>query len=194
MANDLELALRIRADLGATRQAINGLRGDVQGLGKAGTTASAQMKTGLSGLKGIAAQLSTVFAGIGAAASFGAIIKATVEQEAALAQIEARIKSTGGAAGVTGDQLAKLAGELQNTTTFADDQISAMQATLLVFTNVTGDAFLRANTAVLDMATTLGTDLNTAALQVGKALNDPIEGAGKLRQKPASTSPTRKRN
>lgn len=182
MANDLELALKIRADLGATRQTLAGLRGDVDKLGKAGSTAGVQMQKGLSGLKGIASQLSTAFAGIGAGIAFGSIIKATVEQEAALAQIEARIKSTGGAAGVTGEQLAKLAGELQNTTTFADDQISAMQATLLVFTNVTGQQFLKANEAILNMATTLGTDLQTAALQVGKALNDPIDGATKLRR------------
>ena len=182
MANDLELALKIRADLGATRQTIAGLRGDVDKLGKAGSTAGVQMQKGLSGLKGIAAQLSTAFAGIGAGIAFGSIIKATVEQEAALAQIEARIKSTGGAAGVTGEQLAKLAGELQNTTTFADDQISAMQATLLIFTNITGQTFLKANEAVLNLATGLQRDLQTAALQVGLALNSPIEGTNKLRR------------
>ena len=182
MANDLELALKIRADLGATRQTIAGLSAEVNKLGKSSAAASAQMKAGLSGLQGIAANLKASFVGIGAGLAFREIIKATTDQEAAMAQIEARIKSTGGAAGVTSGQLSDLASELQNTTTFADDQINAMQATLLAFTNVTGQTFIRANSAILDLATALGQDLQTAALQVGKALNDPIEGATKLQR------------
>ncbi len=192
MAKDLELALRIRADLGAARKDIAGLRGDVQKLGGAGGTAAKGLgqaaagaqtaQRSMGGLRATVARLTGAFAGLGAALSFRAVIAATTDQEAALAQIEARIRSTGGAAGVTTQQLADMAGRLQNVTTFADDQINAMQSVLLTFTRVTGATFEEATEAILDMSQAMGQDLTSTAVQVGKALNDPIEGATALRR------------
>jgi hypothetical protein len=107
-------------------------------------------------------------------------IKNTIEQEKVLAQLEARVRSTGGAAGFTSGALAQMAGDLQKVSTFGDEAIISMQSVLLTFTQVRGDEFKGASQAILDMSTALGMDLKSAALQVGKALNDPILGVSAL--------------
>jgi hypothetical protein len=115
-------------------------------------------------------------------ASFGiAVIKSSVQafirQEAAIAQLEQRIKSTGGAAGFTSEELQRMASGLQAVTTFGDEATIEMQSLLLTFTQIQGPIFARAQESILNVAQAMGTDLKSAALQVGKALNDP---AGQL--------------
>jgi hypothetical protein len=51
---------------------------------------------------------------------------------------------------------------------------------LLTFTRISGDTFPKATEAVLNVAQAMGTDLKSAAIQVGKALNDPILGVSAL--------------
>lgn len=111
---------------------------------------------------------------------FQAVIRNTIESEDALAQLNATIKSTGGAAGLSSDQMVAMAQGLQKVTTFGDDAIISMQSQLLTFTKIGGDVVPRATEAILDLATKMGGDLKGAALQVGKALNDPIKGVSML--------------
>ena len=108
------------------------------------------------------------------------IIKNTIDASREQAQLEAVLKSTGGAAGLSQQQLNGMADALQQVSTFAAGNITEMQSVLLTFTKIQGDVFPKAQQAVLDMATALGTDLQAAAIQVGKALNDPIKGATAL--------------
>ena len=111
---------------------------------------------------------------------FQAVIRNTIESESALAQLNATIKSTGGAAGLSSDQMVAMAQGLQKVTTFGDDAIISMQSQLLTFTKIGGDVVPRATEAILDLATKMGGDLKGAAVQVGKALNDPIKGVSML--------------
>ena len=104
------------------------------------------------------------------------IVQNTIEADKVQAQLAARIKSTGGVAGLTVKGLNDMADGLQRITTFDDESIGGAQALLLTFTKIGKDVFPDATKAVLDMSTALGTDLNSAALQVGKALNDPVRG------------------
>lgn len=108
------------------------------------------------------------------------VIGETAEAEAVQAQLAARIKSTGSAAGQSVEALNAHAEALQKVTTFSDEAIGSAQALLLTFTNIRGDTFKEATEAVLDMSTALGQDLSTSALQLGKALNDPIKGVTAL--------------
>lgn len=112
--------------------------------------------------------------------AFNAVVQATTESEEAMAQLEARIKSTGGVAGVGAADIAAFASELQSLTTFEDDAIIKMESLLLSFTNLRGGTIKDATVAILDLSTALGIDLDTAAKQVGKALNDPIKGMASL--------------
>lgn len=99
------------------------------------------------------------------------------EQERAQAKIKQAIKSTGGAAGFTADELFRHASALQSLTRFGDEQIlGGVTAQLLTFTNIADEQFMRAQTSALDLATTLNGDIQSAAIMVGKALNDPVLG------------------
>jgi hypothetical protein len=115
-------------------------------------------------------------------AAFGAVAtKNFVDSAKALAQVDAAVKSTGGAAGKSVAQLEEMAAGLQRISLFDDDQIlKEVTANLLTFTNVTGTEFDKAQVAILNMSTRLGTDLTSASIQVGKALNDPIKGVKAL--------------
>jgi hypothetical protein len=98
------------------------------------------------------------------------------EQALAEAQLAQVIESTGNVAGVTADEMRELASRLQDVTNFGDEATISAQALLLTFTNIGGEVLPDATKIVLDMSQALGQDLRTSALQLGKALNDPISG------------------
>lgn len=112
--------------------------------------------------------------------AIGLVIKNTMEAEAVSAQLDARLKSTAGAAGMTREAIDALAEATARKTTYDDDAIKSLSSMLLTFTRVHSDVFPRATAAITDMATAMGTDLQSATIQVGKALNDPIQGISAL--------------
>jgi hypothetical protein len=125
--------------------------------------------------KAAGAAIGTAFVG-----TMALIAKNSMDAERVMSQLNATIKSTGGAAGFSADQVAAMATDLQKVSTFGDEAIVSMQSVLMTFTKVKGDEFKGASAAILDMATALEMDLKGAALQVGKALNDPIAGVSAL--------------
>jgi lambda family phage tail tape measure protein len=104
----------------------------------------------------------------------------TAEAERVQTQLTAAIRSTGGVAGQTLQSLNAHSDALKRMTTYDDEAIGSAQALLLTFTKIRGDTFPKATEAVLNLATAMHTDLNSAAVQVGKALNDPILGMTSL--------------
>lgn len=118
-----------------------------------------------------------------AMAAFGVMaVNSFNESEAVGAQLNAVLKSTGGIAGVTADEVNGLASALQKTTRFSDEQIGVAQNMLLTFTKIGKDIFPDTTKAVLDMATAMGTDLKSTSIQVGKALQDPVRGVTALQR------------
>ncbi len=107
-------------------------------------------------------------------------VDATSTAQFAQAQLASALKSTNNAAGQSVIALNRHAAALQRVTTFGDEAINGAQALLLTFTKIQGDTFPKATEAVLNVATAMGTDLKSAAVQVGKALNDPILGVTAL--------------
>jgi len=107
-------------------------------------------------------------------------IAGAVEAESAFAQLEAGVRSTGGAAGFSAQELADYSTELQRFTGVSDEAIQGAQAILLTFTNISGDIFPRATRAILDLSARMGGDLSGAATLAGKALNEPAEGLSAL--------------
>lgn len=97
------------------------------------------------------------------------------------AELNAVLTSTGGIAGVTRGKALELADSFQNVTRFEDDTILSAEAMLLTFTKIGRDVFPDATEATLNMAQKFG-NMETAAVQVGKALNDPIAGVTALRR------------
>jgi len=102
------------------------------------------------------------------------------------AQTEAAIRATGGAANVSAEQIANLAGALQDVTATEDDAIVSGANMLLTFKNIKNEVgagnnvFDQATAALVDMSRAMGQEPRDAAIQLGKALNDPIAGVGAL--------------
>jgi hypothetical protein len=129
-------------------------------------------------LSSIAKTSSVAFAGL--TTVIAGTIAAFRDDEQAIFRTEAVIKSTGKAAGLTAEEIGNMSRELQDLTTFSDSAIQSGANLLLTFTNVGKETFPRATKAILDMSTAMGTGLKESAIQVGKALNDPILGVSAL--------------
>lgn len=156
--------------------------GFTQGLDKAARDSQRRIDGIKKSFLSLRSAVAGAFAGISVAGAISSIVQNTNEAEQAIAQLNARLAATEGVAGLTADDLTDLASSLQDVTTYGDDAIVAMQALLLQFTNIRGDNFKEATASVLDLATALGTDLNSAAMQLGKALDNPVQGLGALRR------------
>lgn len=115
-------------------------------------------------------------------------VQAASDQQKANAQTAAVIKSTGGAAHVTAQQIGDLTGSLAKQTGIQDDTIQSGANMLLTFTNIRNevgkgnDIFNQATKVVTDMSVALGQDMPQSAIQLGKALNDPIKGVTALQR------------
>ena len=109
-------------------------------------------------------------------------ISNSIEAERVETQLNAVLKSTQHSAGLTAIELKNMASEMQMLTAFGDEEVLSMQNILLTFKNIKGDAFRQTTMAVLDLSTAMGMDLKSAAIQVGKALNDPKTGLTMLQR------------
>lgn len=109
----------------------------------------------------------------------------------ALAKVAQAIESTGGAAGRSLEELRSAADDFKKSTLFDDDQVlNDVSAQLLTFGNLAGENFMRAQVAALDLATVLGDGegLKGISIQLGKALNDPVQGLTALKRSGVSFS------
>ncbi len=180
MANEVEVRIKTVSDGGRAFQDVK------QSASQAGASmeqASASGGKFSSALKGIGTAAAGFLAanviqkGIGQVTDFiNGSVEAAKDAAKVDAQLEAVIRSTGGAAGVTAQQIKDMASGFEKTTNYADDAVEASSNVLLTFTNIGGKVFPDAQKAILDMSTALGTDLQGSTIQVGKALNDPIKG------------------
>jgi len=103
-----------------------------------------------------------------------------------IAQTNAVLRSTGQVAGVSAKDVDRLADRLGNLAAVDNDVVRGAENVLLTFTNLRNsvgrgnDIFNQSTEAVLDLSAAMGGDLQGAAIQIGKALNDPIRGVTAL--------------
>jgi len=119
-------------------------------------------------------------------------IEKVEEMHQATAQVQAALTSTNNAAGLSMKQLEESASSLASNTKFSSTDVFGMQSLLLTFTSVKDKIFNEAQPAIMDLATRMGGDLKGASIQVGKALNDPIQGMSALRRVGVSFSDSQK--
>lgn len=129
-------------------------------------------------LSSIAMKATAAFAGL--SATIGGLISTYRTQEQAEKKLATVLKSTGHAAGLTADELKKMASGFQNVSTFGDEAIIDAQSLLLTFTKIGKDVFPMATETILDMSAAMGTDLKSSTVMLGKALNDPVAGIAAL--------------
>jgi hypothetical protein len=107
-------------------------------------------------------------------------IKEAMEAEVNFAKLDAIIKSTGGAAGVTTKEMIAMADAFQGVSRFSHDTINEAQTILLTFTNLGKDVLPVAIERAMDMAEVFGMDLPSAAKMLAITLDQPAEGIGRL--------------
>lgn len=185
MAAEIKITISSTASGGAIQQATK----DVEDLGKtakdAGGGFSALREIGVGALREIG---SIAVNALGSAA--GAVkdfisdgISAARETAKLNAQTDAVLKSTGNAAGTSAKHIADYASALSaaaGKSLFGDDQIQQSENMLLTFTNIRGKVLDAATAISVDMAQALGGAPKDNAIQLGKALNDPIKGVTAL--------------
>jgi len=150
-----------------------------------------QYKTAMSGVKkslfDLKPLMGKMFAG-GALIAGGmaliksakAVVSAFNAEEESIATLNAIIKSTEGAAGISSKAMIKWAQDFQGATTVSNDVVISIQAMVATFKGIKGDAFNDTTETIFDMATVMKTDAKSAAIQMGKAMNNPIKGAASL--------------
>ena len=144
-----------------------------------------------SKLKGLA-RAGVVAGGAAGLAALTGTLKVGIDELTQSAKVAAQtaavIKSTGGAAGVTAKQVANLAGSMMRKTGIDDETIQSGENLLLTFTKVQNkagkgnDIFTKATHVMADMSVALGQDMKSSAIQLGKALNDPVKGVTALQR------------
>jgi phage-related minor tail protein len=137
--------------------------------------------------------------GLAAAAVIGTLglavaggIREFKEAEQALNQLNAALNATDFSAGVTAKEITALGEAVEGNTLFKKEAIQQAAASLTSFQNVAGETFTRALKLSADLAVRLGTDLPSAADMLGKALEAPEEGLGRLARKFSDLSPAQK--
>ena len=161
----------------------------------AGTSAGAKAGRGF-GSRFASIAKSAVKVGVVGAVAIGALALGFARESIAEARESQKvgaittqvIKSTGGAANVSAAAVGRLATAISNKTGVDDEQIQSGANMLLTFTNVRNEVgkgnaiFDRATKTVTDMSVALGQDTKNSAIQLGKALNDPIKGVTALQR------------
>lgn len=118
--------------------------------------------------------------------SIGQYVGQSVEelrkQDQAMAKAAAVIRATGGAAGLTAQDMDDLGTSLQASTNIAGDAILNMQGMLATFKSISGATFKDATRLAVDLSAAFGRDLQSSAMMVGKALEDPVRGITAMRR------------
>lgn len=176
---------KLIVDLSLKGNYVSALGKAISATEKFDTKASRSYRAGQQIGTGIKRGAAIAAVGVGILASQVALgLRSLVELEQQTAQTEAVIKSTGGVAGVTADQVRALAEQYESlNATVGDEVIQSGENLLLTFTNIGKKGFEPALAAALDMNTALGKGpdgLTGTIKAVGRALNDPSKGLALL--------------
>lgn len=146
----------------------------LEGIGARASKAGVMIGTALAGV--------AVAGAAGLAAATAAGVTAAAEYQTLAAKTDAVLKSTGNAARQSVKGIQDRASALESMSGVDETLIINGQNVLATFTQVQdrvgagNDIFSQATARALDMSVALGTDLQTANIQLGKALNDPVKG------------------
>lgn len=165
-----ELLLRIKTEVDKAVSDLRRVESQTQSLNK---------KSGIA-FASIAAAAAAV--GVALVAMSAKAIDAYKEQEKAESKLSAVLKSTGNQVGLTESALKEYAATLQDLTGVGDETIINAEAVMATFTKVGRDVFPEAIEAALNMSKAFDQDLRSSTIQLGKALQDPIQGVTALRR------------
>jgi hypothetical protein len=161
-------------------------KGKVSSLNEHVDKTSGFFKNALSSALGFVGA-SVIMGGVSLAAGFltsqvSGIVDAFGEAQQVGAQTNAVLNSTKGISGMTAESVGNLADSLSKMSGIDDEVVQSGENMLLTFTNIHKDTFPAATQAALDMSVALKEDMGSAAMQVGKALQSPVEGVTALQR------------
>lgn len=154
------------------------------------TVNSAPWKKGLGEAKssmstfagGITKLVSPLAGAIAAAWGTSASVAAYKTQLQAQQKLQAVFAATGNAAGLSSQEVATFASDLQSVTNIGDEVTIASAAVLASFTKIKGDLFTDTLKSAADLAAVLGGELEPRVKMLGKSLEDPAKGMEQLRE------------
>lgn len=120
------------------------------------------------------------FAGFTAAAASSLTVFAQVERQ--LSQTESLLRATGNASGQTTAQIDATARQIALDTLADSAGMREAANALLTFKGVSGSVFNDTLRLSQDLASVMGGSAKSAAIQLGKALEDPVRGLASLRR------------
>ena len=179
------------AELDKLRKSADGVRDGAKGAGRGLDDMGRGAKTAareVEQMDGLAAKAARSFMGwlagivtvTAAMRTLRASILAASEAEQSQRRLEAVLRATGHAAGLTAREVNRMTDEMSASTLFDDKAIRNASAVLLTFRNVQGETFREAMNLSAGLASVMQTDLQSAVFQVGKALDSPVEGLDAL--------------
>lgn len=154
--------------------------GFTSGLSQAEREAQRRVRGIQNTFRGLQRTIAGTFAALGGAALVRSIVRNTTETENALAQLNAALRSTGGAAGYSRDQLVDMAQQMSASTTHSINEITRGQTRLLSYTTLVGETYPRALQTAIDQSVRLGISIEQSAEIIGRALETPSRGVASL--------------
>jgi len=112
--------------------------------------------------------------------------------ESATLKINQLLERTGGAAGLTADEIEVMSRRIGKDTLSSASDVREASAVLLSFKGIGVDAFERTMVMASDMAAVTGQDLKQSVIQLGKALEDPATNMSTLRRNGVSFTNSQK--
>ena len=188
-------AARLQAEVGADTSGFD------RGMAHADSTIRKAPGKWSTALKMVPARLGLA-AGVivrGLSGAINAGMKSLTEEGVVVAQTNAVIRSTKHAANISAAAIRDLSNAIEDKTTIDDKQVQAGANMLLTFTNIKNaagagnDIFNQSVSVLADLSTAMGTDMKSAAVQLGKALNDPLKGVTALQRVGVTFDATQKK-
>lgn len=129
-----------------------------------------------SSLQAHAGKIATAIAAAFGFKLFGDSVKAANELDVQMRKLEATVKATGGAAGLTAEEIDAMARRLDEATLGSAAGFRDAAAQLLTFKSVGKDSFETTLKLAQDLAQAGFGTLESNVVQLGKALEDPVKG------------------
>jgi Prophage tail length tape measure protein len=119
-------------------------------------------------------------------------VSAFSKLEVQTGRLNALIKSTGAAAGFSVDEISQMSEALGRSTLASAGEMRDAAGILLTFKSITGDTFKQTLALSQDLAAVMGTKAKGAALQLAKALENPLTGLTALNRSGVTFNETEK--
>jgi len=186
MANDNEISILLRIDgkdanaqIKITDENVNALYKSFRMGNKDASDATKTMVQGFTVARDVIGGMKEAYSAF--TSVFGSTIKKAQEYEMSMAQLKGIIASNGSAAGYTAEQMDVMAASFANGSMFTKGNVLEAEKMFMTYKNIGHDVMPKAVEAAIGMAEVMGGDLSSAAVTLGQVLENPIEGARKLR-------------